>query len=142
MFELLDETRAAVLAKIGKLKEVLDGPGGWFDGTGSLSAENQVKGGIHDLENQDLEIDINLMKLVANSQQERDQKGTLESKQESEGSSLNKNEQMEQSLMENEEELKKEFERDCAKEWNRRRLARASMRLWMVKGSVGMGSIE
>ena len=37
---------------------------------------------------------------------------------------LNENEQSEQALMENEEELKKEFERDCAKEWNKRRLER------------------
>ena len=44
--------------------------------------------------------------------------------------------------MGNEEELKQEFERDCAKEWNRRRLARESIRLSMVKGSAGMESIE
>ena len=37
---------------------------------------------------------------------------------------LNENEQAEQALMGHEEELKKEFERDCAKEWNKRRLAR------------------
>ena len=67
---------------------------------------------------------------LANSQQERDQKETAESKPESDGLSLSENERNEQLLVGNEEELKKEFERDCAKEWNRRRLARESIRLW------------
>ena len=89
--DLLDETRAALLANIDKLKDVLDGAGGWFDETGSLGVENQVKGTIRDLEKQILNIDVNLMKL-ANNQQEREQKGTLESKLESDGSSLNENE--------------------------------------------------
>ena len=55
------------------------GRGGWFDETGSLGVENQVKDAIRDLEKQILEVDVNPTKL-ANSQQERDQKGTLESK--------------------------------------------------------------
>ena len=113
--DILERTRGALLAKVGKLKEVLDGAGDWFDETGSLGVENQVKGAIRDLDKQLLDIDVNLMEL-ADSQHEREQKGTQESKPEDDGLSLNENERNEQALMGNEEELKKEFERDCAKE--------------------------
>ena len=92
----------------------MDGTGDWFDETGTFKVKKQIKGGIRELENRILEIDINLMKL-AKSQQEREQMGTSESKPESDGSFLNANERMEQSLMGNEEELKKEFERNCPK---------------------------
>ena len=122
--DLLEKTRGALLAKVDKLKEVLDGAGDWFDETGSLGVENEVKGAIRDLEKQILDIDTNLVEL-ADSQHEREQKGTRESKPESDGSShTENNEQCEQALMGHGEELKKEFERDCAKEWNRRNLAR------------------
>ena len=59
---------------------------------------------------------------LAESQHEREQKGEEESK---DGDPpLKENEQAEQALMGHEEELTKEFKRDCATEWNRRRLAR------------------
>ena len=62
--DLVDKTREALLAKVNKLKEVLDGAGDWFDETGSLGAENQIKGAIRDLEKQILDIDVNLIKLA------------------------------------------------------------------------------
>ena len=119
----LEAARAALLAKADKLKEVADGSAGdWrFDETGSLGVENQIKGAIRELRRQVLDIDFKLMEL-AESQHEREQKGKEESK--GDDSPLNENEQAEQALMGHEEELTKEFERDCAKEWNRRRLAR------------------
>ena len=112
--DLLERTRGALLAKVDKLKEVLDGAGDWFDETGSIGVENQVKGAICDLEKQILDIDVNLMEL-ADSQHEREQKGTRASKQESDGSSLTENEQCKQAPMGHEEELKRVFERDCTK---------------------------
>ena len=80
--DLLEQTRGVLLVKIDKLKEVLGGAGDWFDETGSLGVENQVKGAIRDLEKQILEIDENLMK-ISKSQHEREQKGNGEPKQES-----------------------------------------------------------
>ena len=62
--DLSEKTRGALLAKVDKLKEVLDGAGDWFDETGSLGAENQIKGAIRDLEKQILDIDVNLIKLA------------------------------------------------------------------------------
>ena len=73
-----------MLGKIDALKKVMDGTGGWFDETGTLKVENQIKGAIRELENIILEIDINLMKL-AKSQQEREQRGTSEPKPERDG---------------------------------------------------------
>ena len=64
---------------------------------------------------------------LAESQHEREHKGKGESKDED--PYPNESEQAEQALMGHEEELKKEFERDCAAEWNKRRLARESMRV-------------
>ena len=48
--DLLEQTRKVFLVKIEKLKEVQGGAGDWFDETGSLGVENQVKGAIRDLE--------------------------------------------------------------------------------------------
>ena len=81
-----------LLAKVDKLKEVVDGAGDWFDETGSLGVENQVKGAIRDLEKQIFDFDVNLMER-ADSQHEREKKGTPESKQESDGSPPNESEQ-------------------------------------------------
>ena len=82
--DLLEKTREALLAKVDKLKEVRDGAEDWFDETGSLGVENQVKGATRDIKKQILDIDVNLIKL-ADSQHEQEQKGTLEPKQESDG---------------------------------------------------------
>jgi len=120
--DILERTRGVLLAKVDKLQEVAKGNAGeWFGETGSLSADNQLKGAIRELRRQVLDIDDKLMEL-AESQHEREQKGKEESKDVD--PSPNESEQAEQALMEYEEELKKEFERDCATEWNKRRLAR------------------
>ena len=68
--------------------------------------------------------DVKLVEL-AESQHEREQKGKEESKDDASPLIVRQeNEQAEQALMEHEEELMEEFKRDCATEWNRRRLAR------------------
>ena len=77
---VLDATRGALLDKINKLKEVQEMAIDWFDETGSLGAENQVKGAIRELEKQLLDMDVKLMEL-AESQQEREQKGKEEPKE-------------------------------------------------------------
>ena len=41
--DLLDETRTALLAKIDKPNEVLEGAGDWFDETGSLGVETKSR---------------------------------------------------------------------------------------------------
>ena len=56
---LLESTRGVLLAKVDKLKEVADGcAGDWFDETGSLGVENQIKGAIRELRRQVLDIDV------------------------------------------------------------------------------------
>ena len=102
---LLECTRGVLLAKVDKLKEVADGcAGDWFDETGSLGVENQIKGAIRELRRQVPDIDIRLMEL-AESQHEREQKGKEEPK--AVDPSPNESEQAEQALMGHEEELKK-----------------------------------
>ena len=45
--DILDRTRSVLLEKVEKLQEVAkEDAGEWFDETGSLSAENQLKGAI------------------------------------------------------------------------------------------------
>ena len=48
--DLLGRTRGVLLEKVERLPEVAkEDAGGWFDETGSLSAENQLKGAIREL---------------------------------------------------------------------------------------------
>ena len=71
--DLLERTRGVLLAKVDKLMEVAKGNAGeWFDETGSLSVENQLKGAIRELRRQVLDIDVKLMEL-AESHHEREQ---------------------------------------------------------------------
>jgi len=129
---VLDATRDTLLDKIKKLKEVQGMATDWFDETGSLGVENQVEGAIGALEIQILEMDVKLQKL-AESQREREQKGEEESKENDPPNEGEQNEMfwhhrclesVECILMHQEEVLKQEFERECAKEWNRRKLER------------------
>jgi hypothetical protein len=129
---VLDATRDTLLDKIKKLKEVQGMATDWFDETGSLGVENQVEGAIGALEIQLLEMDVKLQEL-AESQREREQKGEEESKENDPPNEGEQNEMfwhqrclesVECILMHKEEVLKQEFERDCAKEWNRRKLER------------------
>ena len=71
----MEATRAALLAKADKLKEVADGSAGdWFDETGSLGVESQIKSAVRELQRQVLDIEARLMEL-AESQHEREQNG-------------------------------------------------------------------
>jgi hypothetical protein len=77
---ILEHTRSVLLAKVEHLQEVAKGNAGdWFDETGSLVVENQLKGAIRELRRQILDIDVKLMKL-AKSQHEREHEGKEESK--------------------------------------------------------------
>ena len=125
--DILDRTRSVLLEKVEKLQEVAkeDAGGGWFDETGSLSAENQLKGAIRELRRQILDIDVKLMEL-AESEQERERKKGKEEPKDGDPSLIvsQENEQAEKALMFHVEVLAAEFRSDCATEWNRRRLAR------------------
>ena len=123
--DILDRTRSVLLEKVEKLQEVAKEDAGiWFDETGSLTVENQLKGAIRELRRQILDIDVKLMEL-AESEQERERKKGKEESKDGEPPNVisQENEQAEQALMGNEEVLAAEFRSDCATEWNRRRLA-------------------
>ena len=98
---ILDRTRSVLLEKAEKLQEVAkEDAGEWFDETGSLSAENQLKGAIRELRRQILDIDVKLMEL-AESEQEREQKKGKEESKDGDPSLIisRENEQAEQALM-------------------------------------------
>ena len=123
--DILDRTRSVLLEKVEKLQEVSKEDAGiWFDETGSLTVENQLKGAIRELRRQILDIDVKLMELAESEQEREKKKGEEESKDGEPPNVISReNEQAEQALMGNEEVLAAEFRSDCATEWNRRRLA-------------------
>ena len=123
--DILDRTRSVLLEKIEKLQEVSkEDAGMWFDETGSLTVENQLKGAIRELRRQILDIDVKLMELAESEREREKKKGEEESKDGEPPNVISREkEQAEQALMGNEEALAAEFRSDCATEWNRRRLA-------------------
>ena len=100
-----------MLGKIDKPKTMVEESKGWFDETGTLSVENQLKGAMQELENRLLEIDTELSKMTKSQKEVLG--GTLESRQDSESSFIERNERIEQQierrLMGDEEVLKDEF---------------------------------
>ena len=65
----LEAQREAVLGKIDKFKTMVEESEGWFDETGALSVENQLKGAMRELENRLLEIDTELGKMTKSQKQ-------------------------------------------------------------------------
>ena len=79
--DILDRTRSVLLEKVEKLQEVAKEDAGiWFDETGSLTVENQLKGAIRELRGQILGIDVKLMELAESEQERERKKGKEESK--------------------------------------------------------------